>query len=212
MFVPEQNLQTNKPDLRIDRDKMRRVLLEYREVRQAFEENVPVNTTDETSHSALRQYEEEFWTEFLKKNNKYQTVIFGGINPIFVPYKTNEKKYIDRFYGNESGEAGRNLVDSDDEGARGDLKKKTFAPNVDFVANVDGAAGWRQGVNEMGYGSTQKSFELDKLHEQMKGCKLDIELTNRKEQVDARGKKAQKIIEKFNVNSNRIIESMGLNQ
>lgn len=64
----------------------------------------------------------------------------------------------------------------------------------------------------MGYGSTQKSFELDKLHEQMKGCKLDIELTNRKEQVDARGKKAQKIIEKFNVNSNRIIESMGLNQ
>ena len=44
----------------------------------------------------------EFWIEFLKKNNKYHTVVFGGNNPIFIPFGTNEKQYVDSYYGNIS--------------------------------------------------------------------------------------------------------------
>ena len=94
MFVPEQNLQTNTPDLRIDPEKMRRVLLEFAEVRKTFEEKVPLNVS-----------EEDFWVEFLKKNNRHQTVIFGGIHPVFVPFSTDEKAYIDKknnaYHGNK---------------------------------------------------------------------------------------------------------------
>ena len=43
--------------------------------------------------------EEEFWSEFLKKNNKYQTIIFGGNNPMFKPGTTDEKVYLDQIRG-----------------------------------------------------------------------------------------------------------------
>ena len=42
-----------------------------------------------------------FWKEFLMKNNKYQTVVFGGNNPIFVPFTTDEKEY-DEIYVNNN--------------------------------------------------------------------------------------------------------------
>ena len=60
MFMPEHNIQTNTPDLKIDKEKMKRVLLEYQEVKEVFEEKVPKHIS-----------EEDFWTEFLKQNNKY---------------------------------------------------------------------------------------------------------------------------------------------
>jgi hypothetical protein len=46
-----------------------------------YEEKVPLNIS-----------EEEFWVEFLRKNNKYHTVVFGGSNPLFIPHNT-ELKY-----------------------------------------------------------------------------------------------------------------------
>ena len=47
---------------------------------------------DQNSKSAL-QSNHEFWSEFLKKNLKYQTEPFGGNNPCFIPYVTNEQHY-----------------------------------------------------------------------------------------------------------------------
>jgi hypothetical protein len=49
----------------------------------------------------LQYSEETFWNEFLKKNNKYQTVVFGGNNPVFIPFTTNEKEY-DEIYVNNN--------------------------------------------------------------------------------------------------------------
>ena len=43
----------------------------------------------------------EFWTEFLKKNLQYQTGPFGGNNPVFIPFKTDEQKYEDKYIHNE---------------------------------------------------------------------------------------------------------------
>jgi hypothetical protein len=45
--------------------------------------------------------EKAFWEEFLMKNNKYQTLVFGGNNPLFVPFFTNEKDY-DEIYVNNN--------------------------------------------------------------------------------------------------------------
>lgn len=47
------------------------------------------------------QHNHEFWTEFLEKNLKYQTEPFGGNNPVFIPFVTNESTYQDRYEVNE---------------------------------------------------------------------------------------------------------------
>ena len=89
MFIPEQNLQTNIPDLKITQEQINRVLNEYQDLKLIYEEKVPLNIS-----------ENEFWIEFLKKNNKYHTVVFGGSNPLFIPFGTDETKYLDSYYGN----------------------------------------------------------------------------------------------------------------
>ena len=38
----------------------------------------------------LLESNRRFWTEFMKKNLKYQTAPFGGNNPIYIPYETIE--------------------------------------------------------------------------------------------------------------------------
>jgi hypothetical protein len=42
-----------------------------------------------------------FWENFLKLNLKYQTVPFGGHNPVFVPGVTDEKDYEDTYIHNQ---------------------------------------------------------------------------------------------------------------
>jgi len=44
--------------------------------------------------------ENDFWTNFLKKNNKYRTIVFGGNNPIFIPGHTDEKLYDEMYVNN----------------------------------------------------------------------------------------------------------------
>lgn len=44
--------------------------------------------------------EKDFWEEFLKKNLANRTEIFGGNNPLFIPYATDEKDYEDRYIHN----------------------------------------------------------------------------------------------------------------
>jgi hypothetical protein len=45
--------------------------------------------------------EEDFWREFLMKNNKYSTEVFGGNNPLFIPFSTDEMEY-DEIYVNDN--------------------------------------------------------------------------------------------------------------
>lgn len=58
-------------------------------------------------------------------NNKYQTIVFGGNNPIFIPGMTNELKY-DEIYINENYQSL-------------DVEKKLteFAPDVNFMKNLE---------------------------------------------------------------------------
>ena len=60
--------------LSINKKYAERLIREYPLLREVYESKVPEHNTDE-----------ECWDDFLKKNNKYQTVVFGGNNPIFYP-------------------------------------------------------------------------------------------------------------------------------
>lgn len=44
--------------------------------------------------------ESDFWGEFLARNNEYRTEIFGGHNPVFVPYLTDASDYQDKYIQN----------------------------------------------------------------------------------------------------------------
>ena len=83
-------MQTNIPDLRISLHQAKLILSEFPQIRAAYSRNVPCHHT-----------ELEFWQEFLMKNNKYQTEVFGGNNPIFVPFETDEIEY-DDIYVNDN--------------------------------------------------------------------------------------------------------------
>ena len=49
----------------------------------------------------LKKTEKDFWEEFLKKNLAFKTEIFGGSNPLFIPFLTDEKDYEDRYIHNQ---------------------------------------------------------------------------------------------------------------
>jgi len=84
LFVPEQNIQTNTPELTMRKEEAERLLREHVELREAYE-----------SRDFFKVSDKEFWREFLVKNNQFQTLVFGGNNPIFIPFFTNEKEYED---------------------------------------------------------------------------------------------------------------------
>ena len=82
------------PELCIDKNQVLRLINEYPELRAAYENNVHMNQNEPKRESQFTQ--EEFWEEFLKRNNQYQTIVFGGNNPLFLPGTTNEKEYYDQ--------------------------------------------------------------------------------------------------------------------
>ena len=43
----------------------------------------------------------EFWNEFLKKNLNFQTEPFGGNNPVFIPFESNEQTFEEKYFSNE---------------------------------------------------------------------------------------------------------------
>jgi hypothetical protein len=67
----------------------KRLLLEFPYLKESYESKVPLNMS-----------ESKFWLEFLKKNLQYKTEIFGGNNPVFVSFKSDEKDYEDKFIHN----------------------------------------------------------------------------------------------------------------
>jgi len=70
------------------------------------------NANGEINPQSINLTEEEFWLNneyalieeighnFLKKNNKYRTIVFGGNNPIFIPGHTDEKLYDEMYVNN----------------------------------------------------------------------------------------------------------------
>lgn len=85
------------PELCINKSQVLRLINEYPELRDAFENNVHMNPNEPKRESQFTQ--EEFWEEFLKKNNQHQTIVFGGNNPLFLPGTTNETEYYDQIRG-----------------------------------------------------------------------------------------------------------------
>ena len=45
----------------------------------------------------LKKSAREFWEEFMRKNHAYQTEIYKGHNPVFIPFTTNVQEYEDRY-------------------------------------------------------------------------------------------------------------------
>lgn len=87
---------------------------------------------------------EQFWDEFLKKNMQFKTEIFKGMNPVFIPYSTNEKEYEDRYIHNQAL-----ILEGDETQTRPRVQL-----DVDFVRNM--------GMFEMpsGYGTYQSNQEI----------------------------------------------------
>ena len=66
----------------------------------------------------------------MKKNNKYHTVVFGGSNPLFIPFGTDETIYLDSYYGNNEVVPAGELNDLN-------MKYLQNIPNdVNFIQNL----------------------------------------------------------------------------
>ena len=135
------------------------------------------------------------------KNNKYQTTAFGGNNPIFIPFKTDEKEY-DEIYVND------NIKQLEQKKLQEHNKKQQFNIDVDFMENVQETK-LRSGkqAQGVGYGTYKKKYESDLL-QNIVNCETDKELRKKKTLQERDALKAYKVISKYNENSNRVINSM----
>ena len=86
-------------DYHLTRNDCKRLLLEYKDLNTAYEQIVRVDQSS-TGQSDWKT-NEDFWAEFLQKNLLYQTEPFGGTNPLYIPFKTEEKDYEDRYVHNQ---------------------------------------------------------------------------------------------------------------
>jgi len=87
----------------------------------------------------------------------YQTLPFGGNNPVFIPYETEEQKYEERYIYNGQQEA-RDAQQAHDVKVK---KLKKVHNDVNFIKNLS--------LNEMptGFGSFQSTVEIDALYARM---------------------------------------------
>lgn len=132
--------------------------------------------------------EQAFWREFLIKNNKFQTIAFGGNNPLFVPFTTIEKDYDEIYINNNKPQV---------ENSKDNLK---ISEDVNFVQNLT--------TNFEFHGSFNKKYESDALQGLVRDCETDKDLLKKKKDERDLNEKAEKVITKYNMNSNRIINSM----
>ena len=91
---------------------------------------------------------DEFWGEFLSKNLLYQTEPFGGNNPLFIPFRTEEKDYEDRYV--------HNLHMILEREGKDEALLLNHDTDVNFLNNLD--------INiEEGYGAHRNATEMDSL-------------------------------------------------
>lgn len=129
-FTRVENKQTQQPKYTIEQGDCQRLLKEIPALSEAYEKIVP-----------LRKTEKEFWEEFMRKNLEFKTELFSGVNPVFIPYTTDEKDYEDKFIHNQ--------LQLLDHPSKEDVFGKDRQPllDVDYVRNL--------ALNDMpaGYGS-----------------------------------------------------------
>ena len=109
-------------------------------MRAAYEAKVPLSIT-----------EQAFWEEFLRQNFKYKTEIFGGNNPLFMPFTTDEKTYEDTYIHNP-----KNLLLNPHVSQETVQKKAQI--DVNYLDNTD------RMLPAMGYGTYAKATEVDALN------------------------------------------------
>ena len=113
--------------------------------------------------------------------------MFGGNNPIFLPFHTDEIEY-DEIYVN--GNINEKFYES--RMSFLDEKLKHLPKDLNFIENT---AEVRIGPN---YGLYQKKYESDEFMAILQHCDRDKDLIKRKEQNNAMNKKSIKMINKFN--------------
>lgn len=177
-------MQTKKSQYTLDEKDCARLLKEYRELRASYEAFVVSDASLLIAGGSKKYTVKEFWEMFLKKNLEYETEIFGGNNPIFVPELTNEKDYQDRYKVNQ-----RQLLQT----APSPVLGKKASLDVDFVRNTE--------INELpaGYGSYKSQGELAHYRDNLES---GDQINEERYQIHAK-----KVISKYNQNSSRIIES-----
>lgn len=169
-----------------------RLINEYPELRDAYDNNVyMMNSKEPKRESQFTQ--EEFWEEFLKKNNQHQTIVFGGNNPLFLPGTTNETEYYDQIRGLKNFEIKN----------KGNQRLNT---DVDFGLNLN--ENQNRSSKAFGYGTYKKQYESDALQNIADNCMTDRELLKTSNAQMKEKEQATKVIFKFNQNSMRVMESM----
>ena len=89
------NPATQKWEYALNAEDCRRLLIEYPDLEEAYDHQVSV------ADDECQEQNQRFWTEFLQKNLEYQTIPFGGNNPVYVPGLTDEKDYEDTYIHNQ---------------------------------------------------------------------------------------------------------------
>lgn len=89
-FMRVENKQTQQPKYTLEQADCQRLLKEIPALSEAHESVVPLKKSDK-----------EFWEEFMKKNLEYKTELFSGVNPVFIPYTTDERDYEDKYIHNQ---------------------------------------------------------------------------------------------------------------
>ena len=180
LLMPRQNAVTQKTEFSLERADCQRLLKEFPALAASYEARVP-----------LRCNEQEFWAEFLRKNFEYKTEIFGGNNPLFVPFATDAKHYEDVHVHNPK----LLLAKGTDAAA---VRQKAQL-DVNFLENAQSL-----GLPE-GYGSFQSRAEIDVLSAVTEQGLLDVARQQKKElEFEIQ---AKKVINKYNQTSTRIIQS-----
>eukprot|EP00347_Sterkiella_histriomuscorum_P007678 403347993 len=181
LLMPRMNMVTQKTEFRLEESDCKRLLKEFPDLALSYEARVP-----------LRCSESEFWDEFLKKNFQYKTEIFGGNNPIFIPFQTDTKNYEDLYIHNPKLLLQRQVKQED-------VKQKAQI-DVNFIQNIENLQNSKQG-----YGTFQNQQELDNLNQIMETINSDMNMQKQKNLESEI--QAKKIINKYNQNSSRIIQS-----
>ncbi|CDW72894.1 UNKNOWN [Stylonychia lemnae] len=180
LLMPRQNFTTQKTEFSLEENDCKRLLKEFSELASAYEARVP-----------LRCSEKEFWNEFLSKNFQYKSQIFGGNNPIFVPFSTDINSYEDLYIHNP-----RQLLQQQVKSE--EVKETAKSLDVNYLKNIE------FDQKPSGYGTFQNQQEIDNLNTIIEKIGGDIQ-TQKDKNIEYEIQ-ARKIINKYNQNSNRIIQ------
>jgi hypothetical protein len=193
LLIPRQNVATQKTQYSLEESDCIRLLKEFPELRLSYDAKVP-----------LKVSEREFWEEFLKKNLENRTEIFGGNNPLFIPYVTNENDYEDRYIHNQQ-QLLEPLSRQQLQGAT-DKKAGGGGPllDVDFVRNTQ-----MNDTTPEGYGTYQSQTDLFYLKDRLEaglisqggGSEAAGRTTGQALKEQEYNIKVRKIINKYNHNS-----------